>query len=182
MAFGKRGARAAIPEPVRTVEWAGVREGRGMNTCLYEDAEARRLLCYLVEAEGEGGERHFRAYDGEGVEIGAIRRVPPSKKVFKHTWRIEQPGHPVIVGRNEWASGGATEIALRVAGKAIGGAVDSLFTDENVESGKSRQSRKLEWWSGSELVMTSRSIKLLSIHQSWLDRRLAFAFAVLGDR
>jgi hypothetical protein len=232
VAFGKRGAQEEIPDPVPTVDWAGVRKftigtverpvtanrtrrvrgpwairvpkGQGekkvfapcayvaaaappappsaMNSCLYEDAEAQRLLCYLVEEEGEGGERRFRAHDGKGEDIGVIRRIPPSQKIFKHTWRMEQPEHPEIVGRNEWVSGGATGIALRVTGKAVGGALESLFADENTEVGKRRQSRKLEWWSGNELVMISQSIKLLEIQTDWLDRRLAFAFAVLGDR
>ncbi|MFH9067834.1 hypothetical protein [Streptomyces alboflavus] len=159
-----------------------------METCLYEDPESQRLLCYLVEEEREGGERCYRVYDAAGEAIGAVRRIPPFRKPLKHTWRIEQPGHPEIVGRNEWASGGAKQMADRAAGKVLTGALNSLThvvpSGEGATSGSGgsqRQSRKLEWWSGGELVMVSQSIKSLKVKVDWLDRRLAFSFAVLGD-
>lgn len=159
-----------------------------MEPCLYEDPESQRLLCYLVAEEGEGGERCYRVYDAAGEGIGAVRRIPPSSKLFKHTWRIEQPGHPEIVGRNEWASGGVKQMADRAAGKVLTEALNSLphivppgEGSTSGSGGSQRQSRKLEWWSGSELVMVSQSIKTLKVKADWLDRRLAFAFAVLGD-
>jgi hypothetical protein len=149
--------------------------------CLYEDADTRNLLCYLTAEGAPGDERRFRVHDGRGEEIGLIRRIPPAQRFLKHTWRIEQPGRPEIVGRNEWASGGAAGLAVRVTGKAFTSAVDSLFANDNVDAGESRDGRKLEWWAEGELIMTSRGGGRLTVEVDWLDRRLAFAFAVLGD-
>ncbi|WP_125263256.1 hypothetical protein [Streptomyces alboflavus] len=159
-----------------------------METCLYEDPESNRMLCYLVAEEAEGGERCHRVYDAAGEEIGAVRRIPPTSKLFKRTWRIEQPGHPEIVGRNEWASGGVKQMADRATGKVLTEALNGLShiippgeSGTSDSGGSQRQSRKLEWWSGGELVMVSHSIKMIKVQADWLDRRLAFAFAVLGD-
>ncbi|GGO52502.1 hypothetical protein GCM10012286_57680 [Streptomyces lasiicapitis] len=170
-------ARAAPPAPPSAME-----------SCLYEDPDSQHLLCYLVTEEKGSGERCFRVYVANGKEIGVIRRIPPSNKLVKHTWRIDQPGHPEIVGRNEWISGGAKRIADRAAGKVVSEALNSLPhilpAGENTASGDSgsqRRSRQLEWWSGGELVMVSQSIKMLKVKADWLDRRLAFAFAVIGD-
>ncbi|MBJ3811443.1 hypothetical protein [Streptomyces flavofungini] len=153
-----------------------------LEPCLFEDPEAQRLLCYLVAEEGEKGERHFWVHDDQGEKVGAIRRIPPSRKPFKHTWRIDQPGHPEVVGRNQWASGDAMRIAERGAGRVLSEMVSvaaSMGYDGSEEPGK--KSRRLEWRSGDELVMVSESIKQIGIKADWLDRRLAFAFAVLGD-
>ncbi|MVO84809.1 hypothetical protein GPA10_08515 [Streptomyces sp. p1417] len=156
--------------------------------CLYEDSASQRLLCYLIAEESGSGERCYHVHDTSGTEIGTVRRIPPAGRIFKHTWRIDQPGHPEIVGRNEWASGGVKRIADRAAGKALTEALSSLQhiipvgEDATHGGGRSqRQSRKLEWWSGGELVMVSQSIQALVVEADWLDRRLAFAFAVLGD-
>ncbi|WP_367048570.1 hypothetical protein [Streptomyces sp. Je 1-332] len=158
-----------------------------MEPCLFEDPEAQRLLCYLVpddDESGDGGERCFRVFDGQHDAIGTIRRIPPSSKLFKHTWRINQPGHSEIIGRNQWVSGDAKQIAERGAGKAfteVLSAVSSMGHEGSDQGSPIRKSRKLEWRSGGELVMISESIKLLAVKANWLDRRLAFAFAVLGD-
>jgi len=154
-----------------------------MGSCLYEDAEAQRLLSYLVAEEDEGGERRFRVYDAQGEEIGAIRRIPPSSKPFKHTWRIEQPGHPEIVGRNQWSGFNAKRIVQRAADNVVPEVLNAVTGagPDDTHVSPLRKSRTLEWVAGGELVMTSQSIKLLTIKVDWLDRRLAFAFAVLGD-
>lgn len=161
---------------------------------LYEDEEAQRLLCY-VDTEGvedakddEGAgqdadrDRRHHVRDGKGEIIGTIHRIAPSKRMFKHTWRIDQPGHPEIVGRNQWASGDAKEIAGRGAGKFISGLMDSLASlDADSGDQAERKARTLEWRAGGELVMTSQG-KMCTITADWLDRRLAFAFVLLGDR
>ncbi|MEU6415373.1 hypothetical protein [Microbispora sp. NPDC046933] len=49
-----------------------------------------------------------------GQVIGTVKRIPP-KRPFRHTWRIEQPGHPEITGRNEWVSGSLKHVAGRAA-------------------------------------------------------------------
>ncbi|MFJ2516920.1 hypothetical protein ACIPEL_34895 [Streptomyces griseoviridis] len=146
---------------------------------LYEDADAQRLLCWVEEPEEVDGETRHIVRDAEGQIIGTLRRVPP-KRPFKHTWRIEQPGQPEIVGRNEWASGSAGEVASRFAVRAAFEAVDSLFhagTDDKA-SGKARS---LEWRAGDKIVMTSQGSREVKIEATWLDRRLAFAFALVGD-
>lgn len=158
-----------------------------MEPCLYEDPESQRLLCYLMAEDIGDGERRYRVHDADDAVIGVVRRVPPPSKLFKHTWRMEQPGRPQIVGRNEWVSGGVKRIADRAADKALTEALSSLpYVLPGGESvthggGSQRRSRKLEWWSGDELVMVSQSIKAIAVKADWLDRRLAFAFAVIGD-
>ncbi|MFG2964538.1 hypothetical protein ACGFZS_14785 [Streptomyces sp. NPDC048288] len=147
---------------------------------LYEDAEARRLLCYVEEPQEVDGERHHVVRDAQGQIIGTLRRVPP-KRPFKHTWRIDQPGQPEIVGRNEWASGSAGQVAARVAIRATFEAVDGLFfagTDDKAGS----KARPLEWRAGDKVVMTSEGSAQVQIQANWLDRRLAFAFALVGDK
>ncbi|WP_431043787.1 hypothetical protein ACQUSR_19110 [Streptomyces sp. P1-3] len=155
--------------------------------CLFEDPESQRLLCYLVadgEVESEG-ERRFQVCDGQGQEIGTIRRIPSSKRMFKHTWRIHQPGQAEVVGRNQWASGDAKRIAERGAGKVFTDLLNSVASGgaEGGDQGSPiRKSRTLEWWADGQLVMVSEGTKLVTIKAEWLDRRLAFAFALLGDR
>ncbi|MFD9887379.1 hypothetical protein ACFWZT_38605 [Streptomyces alboflavus] len=152
-----------------------------METCLYEDPESQRLLCCLVAEERGDGERRYRVHGADGEEIGAVRRVPPANKLVKHTWRMDQPGHPEIVGRHEWASGGARHLAERAAAKVVTDTVESLISLGSPASKPKSPSRTLEWWSGGELVMVSQSITALTVKANWLDRRLAFAYAVLGD-
>ncbi|MCT9094046.1 hypothetical protein N4G70_35105 [Streptomyces sp. ASQP_92] len=158
--------------------------------CLYEDADAQRLLCCLVAEDGQEGqdgqegERRFHVSDGQGKPIGTIRRVPPSGKLFKHTWRISQPGHPEIAGRNQWSGHHVKRLAKRAAGNIVPevlNAVTGMGVDETYGKA-SPKSRTLEWVSDGDVVMVSESIKLITIKKDWLDRRLAFAFAVLGDR
>ncbi|WJV48397.1 hypothetical protein [Streptomyces flavofungini] len=152
-----------------------------MEACLYEDSESQCLLCYLVVEEREGGERCHRVYGAQGEEIGAVRRIPPSNKLVKHTWRMDQPGHPEIVGRHEWVSGGAKHLAERAALKVVTETVETVLTLGTYSGASKSPSRTLEWWSGGELVMVSQSITTLTIKANWLDRRLAFAYAFLGD-
>lgn len=146
---------------------------------LYEDADAQRLLCYVEEPREVDGEQHHVVRDARGELIGTLRRVPP-KRPFKHTWRIDQPGQPEIVGRNEWASGSAGQVAARVAIRATFEAVDSLF-HANTDDGANSKARSLEWRAGDDVVMTSEGSKQVKIESTWLDRRLAFAFALVGD-
>lgn len=147
---------------------------------LYEDPDAQRLLCYVEEPREVNGERHYDVRDAQGQLLGTLRRIPP-KRPFKHTWCIEQPGHPEIVGRNEWASGSAGQVATRVAMRAAFEAVDSLFYAGTDDGAKSK-ARTLEWRAGDEVVMTSEGSAQVEIQKSWVDRRLAFAFALVGDK
>ncbi|MFF4776281.1 hypothetical protein ACFY05_25810 [Microtetraspora fusca] len=146
---------------------------------LFEDAAQQRLLCYVAAPQEVDGERHHVVHDGRGQVIGTIKRIPP-KRPFRHTWRIEQPGYPEIMGRNEWASGGVKDIAGRAAERLLHEALDGLFSSPG-DSDQGGRPRSLEWRSGEEIVMTSEGSAQVRIRKEWLDRRLAFAFALIGD-
>ncbi|MBO0917173.1 hypothetical protein [Streptomyces laculatispora] len=149
---------------------------------LYEDPEARQLLCYVDEAREVDGERHHVVRDGQGGVLGTLRRIPP-RRPFRHTWRIDQPGHPEIVGRNEWAAGDSAKDAVgRVAVKAAIGLVGAL-ADFGAEGGdQPSRPRTLEWTVDGEVVMVSEGSAQVTVKADWVDRRLAFAFALVGDR
>lgn len=157
---------------------------------LYEDPDERRLLCFVeppadVEVDGE---QRFAVRDGQGQLVGTLVRVPPGRRSFtpftpfKHTWRIEQPGRPEVVGRNEWVSGDAKDIAGRVAGKLLGGVLNAV-TDLGAEGGdQPSKPRTLEWRAENKVVMVSEGSEKVTVRAGWVDRRLAFAFALVGDR
>lgn len=145
---------------------------------LYEDPDALRLLCYVEEPQTVDGEKHYTVRDGQGRTIGVLRRIPP-KRPFRHTWRIDQPGHPEIAGRSSWASGSKKEIAGRAAGRLVTGLVDDLLNPG--EGDTTDKGRKLEWRADDEVVMESEGSADVRIRKDWLDRRLAFAFALVGD-
>jgi hypothetical protein len=149
---------------------------------LYEDPAEQRLLCYVEPAADIDGEQRHVVRDAQGQIVGTLSRVPPKRRPLRHTWRIEQPGHPEIVGRNEWVSGDAKEIAGRMAGRLIGG-VFSAIGDLGAEGGDQRsKSRSLEWRAEDKVVMVSEGSERVSVRAGWIDRRLAFAFALIGDQ
>lgn len=149
---------------------------------LFEDATDSRLLCYVEPVADVDGEQHHVVRDGGGGIVGTLVRVPAKRKLLKHTWRIEQPGSPQIVGRNEWVSGDAKEIAGRAAGRLIGevlGAIGDLGADGGDQRSKPRT---LEWRAEEKVVMVSEGSERVTVRAGWVDRRLAFAFALVGDR
>ncbi|MFE2373917.1 hypothetical protein [Streptomyces sp. NPDC059398] len=150
---------------------------------LYEDPEAQSLLCYVGAPTEVNGERHHVVHDSQGHSIGTLRRIPP-KRPFRHTWRIDQPGHPEIVGRNEWASGESTkEVVGRAATRVAFGFVTGLVAD--IAGGNSDQPtnpRTLEWRAEEKIVMMSEGSREITVRAEWVDRRLAFAFALVGDK
>ncbi|MFF7129878.1 hypothetical protein [Streptomyces sp. NPDC008240] len=148
---------------------------------LFEDPGARHLLCYVEPAVQAGGERRHVVRDGAGQAVGTLVRVPPKRRPFKHSWRIEQPGHPEIVGRSEWAGGDAKEITGRLVGKLIGGVLDAVG-DLGADGGDQRsRARALEWRAEDRIVMVSEGSEQVTVRAGWVDRRLAFAFALVGD-
>ncbi|WP_328311146.1 hypothetical protein OG432_13545 [Streptomyces sp. NBC_00442] len=150
-----------------------------MDRCLYEDAESQRLLCYLVARELPDGESRYEVYDAEHRPIGTLRRIPPSGRLFKHTWRMHQPGHPDVVGRNQWHPARLAHRAAENFVPEVLNIVTGLGPDDS--HGPQRKARTLEWVADGDAVMVSESVKLLRVEQDWLDRRLAFAYAFLGD-
>lgn len=155
----------------------------GERAALYEDAACRLLLCVIDGGGREAGaERHHDVHDAQGAVIGTLRRLPPRARPFKHGWRIDQPGRPPVLGRNEWVSGNAKDIAARVVEKSLFGALDAL-TSLGAEGGdRPARPRTLEWRAEDEVVMVSEGSEKVTVKADWLDRRLAFAFALVGDR
>ncbi|MFF4220642.1 hypothetical protein ACFYZM_30830 [Streptomyces nondiastaticus] len=148
---------------------------------LYEDPEAQNLLCYLELSGEDNNEKRYSVRDGQGELIGAVRRIASSRRFLKHTWRIDQPGHPEIVGRNQWAAGSTKELAELAATKVVL-TTFQIIADMGAEGGdQPPKPRTLEWKSDGKLVMTSEGSQLVTIKADWLDRRLAFAFALIGD-
>ncbi|WP_263166700.1 hypothetical protein [Streptomyces sp. SCSIO ZS0520] len=147
---------------------------------LFADPERTRLLCYVEEGVDVAGEQHFAVRDGDGGHIGTLKRIPP-KRPFRHTWRIEQPGHPEITGRNEWLSGDAKEIAGHAAGRAFSLALDAVTSFGNEGGDQPEKRRPLQWRAEDKVVMESEGSKTVTVKADWVDRRLAFAFALVGD-
>ncbi|MBZ4322153.1 hypothetical protein [Streptomyces huiliensis] len=147
---------------------------------LYGDRERQRVLC-TVECTGDGdGERRYVVRDESGGEVGRVRRVPPTRKLLRHTWRVEQPGHPEIVGRNKWAALSRRDAAARAAGKLVEGVLDSVFSFGAEGGDAPRRDRTLLWLAEGEEVMQSEGVDF-RVKARWLDRRLAFAVAAIGD-
>ncbi|GAA5199537.1 hypothetical protein GCM10023322_75340 [Rugosimonospora acidiphila] len=148
---------------------------------LFEDEACQRLLCYVEASQQVDGERRHVVRDGGHETIGVVRRIPP-RRPFRHTWRIDQPGHPEIVGRNEWASGGPSKAQLLVTTAVrVGFNIIDSAGSENGE-GRGNAARILEWWSGEDEVMRSVGSDEFRLYKDWFDRRLAFAFALIRDR
>ncbi|MFE3187037.1 hypothetical protein ACFXKR_40280 [Streptomyces violascens] len=148
---------------------------------LFEDREATRVLLTVEPGQETDGQHHFRVLDARDMLIGTIRKVPPTSRPFKHTWRLDQPGRPEIAGRNEWSGVDARSLAVRVAGEAIFSVLSAPLYGEGDDSGQ-RTPRTLVWKGGSEVVMTSGGDRPYRLTSDWLDRRLAFAVALLGDQ
>ncbi|MEU9080131.1 hypothetical protein [Kitasatospora sp. NPDC048538] len=80
-------------------------------------------------------------------------------------------------------AGGSPKDALaRAAGRlAVGvlGAVADLGADGGDHPAKPRT---LEWRADGVVVMLSEGSEKVTVKAEWIDRRLAFAFALVGDR
>ncbi|MGK5730643.1 hypothetical protein [Streptomyces sp. URMC 124] len=146
---------------------------------LYEDERAQQVLCSIGEPQSVGDERHYPVRDGQGQVIGGIRRIPPSGELSRPTWRIEQPGRPEITGLNKWSTLNPLSMAAHAAGKVLGGLAMAVFLSE--PAGGDQRGRTLLWSAGREKVMESDDYTF-TVLTPWLDRRLAFAVAVIGDR
>ncbi len=153
-----------------------------LDSVIYEDAEFQRLLCALDQPIERNGEDVYYVRDARSEVIGVVRRIPPANRLVRHTWRIDQPGRPVIAGCNKWAKKDAKEIAEVALESTVG------FLLRSSGDGSYSRDRELEWRSeGGEFVMEScgfggHDMRLeIEIEARWLDRRLAFAYAMLRD-
>ncbi|MET7297774.1 hypothetical protein [Embleya sp. NPDC005575] len=139
------------------------------------------LLCTVDAAETIDGVRHDRVRAADGEPVGTIRRIPPARRLVKHTWRIDQPGRPEIVGRNLFATTDPRRLAAHTADTALSLTFDTLLSGDDGSLGPVRP-RVLAWKAAGELVMTTdgrnQPVRVLV---PWVDRRLAFVFAMLGD-
>ncbi|MET7901656.1 hypothetical protein ABZS86_09300 [Streptomyces sp. NPDC005355] len=150
---------------------------------LYEDEQAQVPLCSLDDPVEVSGERHYEVLDACGEAIGTICRIPPTNRLIHHTWRINQPGHPEIVGRNKWSMSNPKQFALR----SLESATNLIFDAAAGGDPEGSKGRTLEWKAEEKLVMTSTGSPTLDCHlkisikAQWLDRRIAFAYAMLED-
>ncbi|MEU0937021.1 hypothetical protein [Embleya sp. NPDC005971] len=139
------------------------------------------LLCTVDAAETIDGVRHDRVRAADGEPVGTIRRIPPARRPLKHTWRIDQPGRPEIVGRNLFTTSDPRRLAAHTADTALSLTFDTLLSGPDGSLGPVRP-RVLGWKAAGELVMTTDGRRLpVRVLVPWVDRRLAFAFAMLGD-
>ncbi|MFG2941686.1 hypothetical protein [Streptomyces sp. NPDC048282] len=152
---------------------------------LYEDEAAQRVLCTVDDPMDVGKEVHRSVRDSEGRVIGTIRRIPSSNRMVHHTWRIDQPGQPEIAGRSQWslANNSPKGLALRGLESTLNAVMELAADGDN----RTTEGRTLEWRTEDELVMVSKGIPQIdssidmSIKVGWLDRRLAFAVAMVPD-
>ncbi|MFI6490632.1 hypothetical protein [Streptomyces sp. NPDC050564] len=160
---------------------------------LHEAAQPGNLLCALTPVKG--GAR-YRVTDAQGDELGLVCRTPAAKRTIQHGWWLQQPGHPDIVARYHWAKGTAKEIAtrgkekaVRAAGQLVGSVVDSVlsFGAEGGDQSSSYTPKPVTWRTeGDEetVVLTLGHLEGVTVYQphaDWLDRRLAFALAVVRE-
>ncbi|MFB6674107.1 hypothetical protein ACFCWG_17210 [Streptomyces sp. NPDC056390] len=154
---------------------------------LYEAQGAQGLVC-TVTAAGDG---HV-VTDAEGAELGHVHRTPAVKRTVRHGLWLRQPGRPDAVARYHWAKGSAKDIATRGkdgagrgAGALVGSVVDSVLSlgAEGGDRSGTRTAKPVTWRAGEETVLTQGyvdGVKSYVPQAGWLDRRLAFALAVLG--
>ncbi|MFF3977842.1 hypothetical protein [Streptomyces sp. NPDC001828] len=153
---------------------------------LYEDEAGSRPLCSVTPDAGteEDGSRRYRVHDDQGKEVGSVFKGSAAQRLVQHGWWLEQPGHSEVVARYHWAKGGAGQILGRTAGKALGSVVGSVM-GLNAEGGDGGGTAKpVTWKSGTQVAMTSAPSggrKWYLAQASWLDRRVAFALAVLRE-
>jgi hypothetical protein len=107
-----------------------------------------------------------------------VRRVP-SGFLHARSWRVEQPGRPEIAGRSHWA----TWNPLALLWKMLVAFLASVVTvvDFFLEGSSEDLPRKLVWRTGLTVVATSHGSRSFDVRAGWIDPRLMFAFAVIGD-
>jgi hypothetical protein len=149
----------------------------GPERSLYLDAELTQLLCAVVPS----GENTWSVRDAGAATVGTITPIPSGRPLLRPNWRIEQPGQVDVIGRTEWLSGDAKQLAEKAAGRLFTGVLDAL-TSFGAEGGDQvTKERVLEWRAGDDVVMLSEATKSITIEAAWLDRRLAFAYTLVAE-
>ncbi|WP_406277234.1 hypothetical protein [Embleya sp. NBC_00896] len=155
-----------------------------VSSFLLRDARDPHLLVCAVAPDPEDNAR-YRVTDARHRELGHIHRTPAHKRTIQHTWWIRQSGHPDIVAGYAWAKGTSKDVASRgvsSVGRIVGGVVESaIFGPGDGGSGSTKQNT-VTWRADDEVVMTSGYLEGVRAYRpatAWLDRRLAFALAVL---
>ncbi|MFX4291010.1 hypothetical protein [Streptomyces bohaiensis] len=156
---------------------------------LFTDPEYQRPICRLLEPEidGDSGLR-YTATDERGETIGTITKVAPTRRPFKHTWRITTPDGLSVQGRNAWATKQRhvreARGYLNPLTYVVGAADDSSWATGN-------RGRELFWVDPADdsrranttYLMSSTSAdfaRLTDQGAGLLDRRLAL-LAVIGE-
>jgi hypothetical protein len=146
----------------------------GADRSLYLDADLTQLLCRAVAT----GEHSWAVRDASDRVVGTINRLPSNRPLLRPNWRIDQPGHPEVIGRTEWLTGSPGRLAVKAASRLIVGVLDGLTGIGDEGGDQPTKSRTLEWRTSDELVMISNSS--IRITAEWLDRRLPFAYTLLA--
>ncbi|NUR95950.1 MAG: hypothetical protein HOV67_11925 [Kribbellaceae bacterium] len=148
----------------------------GADRSLYLDDALTQLLCRVVERS----EHTWSVLDADGTEVGTITRIPSGRPLIRPNWRIAQPGRPELVGRTEWLSGPPGRLAAKAASRLLVGVLDGLTGIGDEGGDQPTMNRTLEWRAAEELAMYSEGTTLVTIKADWLDRRLAFAYCLIG--
>ncbi|MFF2191985.1 hypothetical protein [Streptomyces sp. NPDC058157] len=149
---------------------------------LYEDEARTRPLCLVLPLD-PGGDHH-RVTDAAGRETGTVHRTPAAQRLVRHGWWLEQPGHPEVTAPRRWAEGGPGRIVERGVGKVLGSVVDHVLS-LGAEDTSRDPLKPVLWRAGEETVLSFRPAQGPRWYEvgrdGWLDRRLAFALAVLRE-
>jgi len=171
------------PKAIRVPQ--GPKNDRVFTPCAYVadggrltlDAEGKQLLCSVAETT----ENTYEVRDDQAELIGTITRIPSARPLLRPTWRIDQPGHPEIIGRTEWLSGRPKELATKAAGRLFTGVLDAVFSGGAEGGDQPTKGRVLEWRADDEVVLLSETTKSVTIKADWPDRRLLFAYTLIAD-
>ena len=118
---------------------------------------------------------------------------PSHQAATQRGWWMRQPGHPAVVAPRNWAKGGMGAAVGRGVGHVVEGAVDSLLSFGADETSGSEKGLKPVVWAREEpdgqygeAVLTfprgAGSERWYFVKRDgWLDKRLAFALAVLRE-
>ncbi|MFE9408134.1 hypothetical protein ACFYN0_04965 [Streptomyces sp. NPDC006704] len=157
---------------------------------LFEDEGNRQLLCGVLP---DGSDR-YRVTDAGGQELGSVRRTSITKKLTYQGLWLEQVGQPAVVARHNWARGGLLASAERGAGHVLGGVVDSLLSFGAEGGDRATDFKPVVWAVETDGPKGERGEAVLTVprttgsvtwyfvmREGWLDKRLAFALAVLRE-